>query len=110
MGSFVKGDVVVIPFPFTDLTGSKKRPAFVLADLLGDDIIVFQITSKSKADPFALSIEASDFSTGGLPVDSFIRPNKIFTADKNIILSVAGHLSESKISAAVNAVIKIVSS
>ncbi|MCL2186336.1 MAG: type II toxin-antitoxin system PemK/MazF family toxin [Treponema sp.] len=110
MGSFIKGDVVVIPFPFTDLTGNKKRPAFVLADLSGDDIIVCQITSKSKSDPFALPIEASDFSTGGLPVNSFIRPNKIFTADKNIILSVAGHLSVIKINAVVNAVINIISS
>ena len=52
MGRFVKGDVVVIPFTFTDLSGSKKRPAFVVADLPGDDIIVCQITSKAKSDPF----------------------------------------------------------
>ena len=37
MGKFVKGDVVIIPFPFTDLSTSKKRPAFVVADLSGDD-------------------------------------------------------------------------
>jgi mRNA interferase MazF len=54
MGKFVKGDIVIIPFPFTDLSNSKKRPAFVVADLTGDDIIVCQITSKSKSDPFAL--------------------------------------------------------
>jgi mRNA interferase MazF len=68
MGKFVKGDVVVIPFPFTDLSGSKKRPAFVVADLSGDDIIVCQITSKSKSDPLALPLAARDFSSGGLPV------------------------------------------
>jgi mRNA interferase MazF len=110
MGKFVKGDVVVIPFPFTDLSGSKKRPAFVVADLSGDDIIVCQITSKSKSDPFALPLAAHDFSSGGLPVDSFIRPNKIFTADKNSILSVAGHLDENKTRAAINSIITIISS
>ena len=110
MGKFVKGDVVIIPFPFSDLTGNKKRPAFVVADLPGDDLIVCQITSKSKSDPLALPVEASDFISGGLPVDSFLRPNKIFTADKNIILSVAGKLSETKIRDAVNSIIKIVSS
>ena len=109
MGQFVKGDVVVVPFPFTDLSGKKKRPAFVITDLPGDDIIVCQITSKSKSDPFALGLEASDFISGSLPVNSFIRPEKIFTADKNIILSVAGHLSEIKISDAINTIIKIVS-
>ena len=110
MGKFVKGDVVIIPFPFTDLSDSKKRPALVLADLPGDDIIVCQITSQSKSDTFALPLEASDFISGGLPVDSFIRPNKIFTADKNIILSIAGHLTETKIREAVTSVITIVSS
>jgi len=110
MGKFVKGDVVIIPFPFTDLSDSKKRPAFVVADLIGDDIIVCQITSKSKSDPLAIPLNTPDFISGSLPVDSFIRPNKIFTADKNIILSVAGHLGENKIRDALNAVITLISS
>ena len=101
---------IIIPFPFTDLSGAKKRPAFVIADLPGDDIIVCQITSKTKSDPFALPIGASDFVVDGLPVDSFIRPNKIFTADKNIILAVAGHLHETKIRDVLNSIITIISS
>ena len=109
MGKLVKGDVVIIPFPFTDLSGNKKRPAFVIADLPGDDIIVCQITSKSKVDPFALPVGASDFISGGLPIDSNIRPNKIFTADKNIILSVAGRLCKTKINEVINSVITIIS-
>jgi len=109
MGRFVKGDVVVIPFPFTDLTGNKKRPAFVVADLPGDDIIVCQITSQAKSDTFALPLGMNDFISGSLPVNSFIRPNKIFTADKNLIISTAGHLSETKIRDALNEVIAIIS-
>jgi len=109
MGKFVKGDIVIIPFPFSDLSGNKKRPAFVVADLNGDDIIVCQITSKSKYDNFALSLGTQDFISGSLPVESFIRPNKIFTADKNIIISIAGHLNEDKINDAINTVIKIIS-
>ena len=45
MGRFIKGDVVVVPFPFSDLSTSKRRPALVLADLAGDDLILCQITS-----------------------------------------------------------------
>ena len=41
---------------------------------------------------------------------AFVRPNKMFTADKNLILSVAGHLSEAKIQDAINAIISIISS
>jgi mRNA interferase MazF len=110
VGKFIKGDIVIIPFPFTDLSGSKKRPAFVVTDLSGDDIIICQITSKSKSDTFAIPICTHDFISGGLPIDSFIRPNKIFTADKNIILSVAGHLGEDKIRSVLNAIITIISS
>ncbi|MDR3020805.1 MAG: type II toxin-antitoxin system PemK/MazF family toxin [Treponema sp.] len=110
MGKFVKGDVVIIPFPFSDLSGNKRRPALVVADLAGADIIICQITSKAKFDSFALPLEAHDFASGGLPVDSFIRPNKIFTADKNIILSIAGHLAEDKLREALNSIITIISS
>ena len=42
---FLKGDVVVLPFPFSDLSQSKRRPALVAANLEGDDIILCQIGS-----------------------------------------------------------------
>ena len=44
MGAFVKGDVVVAPFPFSDLSAAKKRPALVVATLAGNDVILCQIT------------------------------------------------------------------
>jgi mRNA interferase MazF len=108
MGEFVKGDIVIIPFPFTDLSGTKRRPAFVVADLPGDDIIVCQITSKAKSDLFALTLEANDFISGSLPIDSFIRPNKIFTASKAMILSCAGHLSKMKINSVIEKIVTII--
>ena len=53
MGSFVKGSVVVLPFPFSDLSSSKRRPALVLADLQGDDLICCMITSKVQEGSFS---------------------------------------------------------
>ena len=50
MGEFVRRDVVVIPFPFSDLSKSKRRPALVLTDLSGDDILLCQITSQHSND------------------------------------------------------------
>ena len=47
MARFVKGDVVVVPFPFSNLTEAKKRPALVIAVLSGDDVILCQITSQT---------------------------------------------------------------
>lgn len=92
MEKFVKGDVVVIPFPFSDLSGSKKRPALVLADLRGDDILLCQITSRPSGDASAIELKQKNFITGALPIDSFIRPLRIFAADKEIILRKAGRI------------------
>ena len=47
MGKPVAGEVVVVPFPFSDLTQTKRRPALVLADLDGDDLILCMITSRA---------------------------------------------------------------
>jgi len=56
MARFIKGDIVVVPFPFSDLSTSKKRPALVLADLPGNDIILCQITSKLVKDVYAINL------------------------------------------------------
>ena len=86
MGKFMKGDVVVLNFPFSDLSGAKRRPALVVADITDDDIILCQITSRAKTDSYSIKLEASDFTDGNLATPSVVRPNKVFTADKNIIL------------------------
>ena len=97
MAGFIKGDVVVLPFPFSDLSGDKRRPALVLATLPGNDVILCQITSRNRNDKFTVGLSAIDFTIGGLPVESYIRPNRIFTADKNIIIKRAGTLKKEKI-------------
>jgi len=96
MEGFVKGEVVVIPFPFTDLTATKRRPALVVASLKGDDLIVCQITSKAK-DNYSIYLSDNDFSKGRLPMDSFIRPNRLFTAHKDLIERKVGSLKKNKI-------------
>ena len=96
MEKFVKGDVVVVPFPFSDLTASKRRPALVLASLDGDDLILCQITSKAHKDKYAVSLTDKDFKEGRLKVDSMIRTNRLFTADKMLILYKVGNVTDKK--------------
>lgn len=107
MGTFIKGDVVIVPFPFSDLSNSKKRPALVLANLEGDDLILSQITSQNILDSYSINIEVSDFKNGTLNKKSNVRPNKIFTADKKIVLYKIGNLSNEKINEITNKVIEI---
>ena len=107
MGRFVKGDIVIMPFPFSDLSAPKKRPAFVAASLVGDDVILCQITSRPVRDRYALAIEEKDFVTGGLNRPSNARPNRLFTADSSLILYRAGALSSPKTDMIINAIIEI---
>lgn len=107
MERFIKGDIVVIPFPFSDLSGSKKRPALVLADLQGDDIILCQITSQQTKDKYAIAIKDSDFKTGKLTAPSNIRPNRIFTADKNIIIKKVATLNKAAVNGVIQKIISI---
>ena len=93
----LKGDIVVIPFPFSDLSASRKRPALVVANLTGDDVILSQITSAAKSDQYSISLAKNDFNAGNLKMESRIRPNRLFTADKSILEYKAGTLKKEKI-------------
>lgn len=97
MGIAVVGDVVVVPFPFSDLSGAKRRPALVLAELDGDDLILCQITSVARQDGYSIPLTSADFAHGQLPRPSFIRPNRLFTADGAIVVSRVGSLSPPKL-------------
>ncbi|MGH9895586.1 MAG: type II toxin-antitoxin system PemK/MazF family toxin [bacterium] len=79
MGQPVTGEVVVLPFPQTDLNTGKRRPALVVVNLTGDDLILCQITSQASSDDYSVPVTANDFERGRLAVDSFIRPNRLFT-------------------------------
>ena len=108
MAKFIKGDVVVVPFPFSDLTNAKRRPAFVMTVLPDDDIILFQITGRDLKDELAIKLKAMDFEVGSLPVDSNIRPNRLFTADRHIILYKIGHVCQKKIDEVVKLTVDII--
>jgi mRNA interferase MazF len=80
MGAFAAGQVVIVRFPFSDLTASKLRPAVLPADAGRDDWILSQITSKSYGDAQAIPLHSVDFAHGSLRLGSFVRPGKLFTA------------------------------
>jgi mRNA interferase MazF len=105
VGKFIKGDVVVLPFPFSDLSTSKRRPALVLVDLKGNDLILCQITSKTFSDDLAVLIEVTDIENGTLNTVSNVRSNKLFTAHENIVLYKVGTLKTEKLDIVVSKII-----
>ncbi len=101
------GAVVLVRFPFSDLSASKLRPAVVLAGVDRDDWILCQITSNAYADPRAVEITDTDFASGSLMRTSYARPGKLFSASSSLVQGIAGDLKQSKLTAVVDAVITI---
>lgn len=96
MAAFVKGDVVVVPFPFSDLTNTKRRPALVVAQLTKNDLILCLITSQTTNDNYTTLIENNNFEIGSLNKTSYVKSNRVFTANERIIAYKAGRLTEEK--------------
>ncbi len=98
MARFVSGEVVVVPFPFTDLSSSKVRPAFVLASLSRGDVILCQITSQAGGHPEAIPILGEDFEPGGgLSRASFALPHRLVTANETCVRRAVGKLKPVKL-------------
>jgi mRNA interferase MazF len=109
LARFIAGDVVIIPFPFSDLTQSKRRPALIVATLQGDDLIFCQITSEqTRADSYAIALKQQHFSEGGLKQNSLIRPNRLFTGEQSIISYKVGHLHKETFDNVINKIVEII--
>ena len=92
-----KGDLILIPFPFTDLSGNKHRPALVLVAGKMDVTVVFistQLKWKEKTD-----ILLQPTKDNGLKKESLIRLSKIATIDKGLALGKIGQLDDKDIQA-----------
>lgn len=87
------GAVVLVRFPFSDLTRSKLRPAAVLADSGLGDAVLCQITSNPYADPRAIELADKAFEQGSLQRTSYARPGKLFTANERLIVQEVGMLT-----------------
>jgi mRNA interferase MazF len=90
-----KGDIVLIPFPFTDLSGLKNRPALLLVDGESDITVSFITTQLKWKEDFDVKIEPTP--TNGLKVTSLIRLSKLATIDKDLVLGELGKLSQDEL-------------
>jgi len=90
MATLAAGSVTLIPFPFSDLSQTKIRPALILADAGRGDWILCQITSKPYGDSRAVLLDGTSFATGGLQLTSYVRPGKLFTANEALMLECVG--------------------
>lgn len=101
------GSVVLVPFPFSDLSQSKLRPAVVLANAGRGDWLLCQITSNAYSDSFAVELINADFKTGALREASYARPGKVFTAHQSLFRLEVGQLNTDALTLVIDAVVRL---
>jgi mRNA interferase MazF len=104
------GTVVLIPFPFSDLSHAKLRPAVVLADSGRGDWILCQVTSNPYGDVHGIEVTNDSFDSGSLRVTSYARPGKLFTANEDLMVSQVAILNAASFKTIIDAVIDILRS
>lgn len=101
------GTIVLVPFPFSDLSQSKLRPAVVLTAAGRGDWILCQMTSNAYADTHAIVITNADLRAGGLRGTGYVRPGKLFTASRDLITAEIGQLQRARYAQIVEAVVRL---
>src|SRR6476646_6903636 len=91
-----KGDIILINFPFTDLSGSKLRPAIILAETTLDLTVCFITTQFQWQESTDIELKAS--KENGLKLSSLRRTNKIATIDRKLAIGLLGKLDQSELS------------
>jgi mRNA interferase MazF len=96
-----RGDLLLVPFPFTDLSATKRRPVLALtaADTYGD-FIALPVTSRPRAE-HGIAITETDLESGSLPAPSWIRTDRIVTLNADLVVKTFGRASERLVTKAV---------
>ncbi len=108
MGTLAAGAIVLVRFPFSDLSETKLRPAVVLADAGRDDYVLCQVTSNPYGDPRAVTIAEPSLAGGSLRVTSFARPGKLFTANNEVIEAEVATLQSASLKEIVEQVVQLI--
>jgi len=93
---FVRGDIIIIEFPYSHLKETKRRPVLILKIPHGDDIIVLQMTGSSYEKQTEVLVKREDFRQGGLKREGYVRIDKVASIEKSLIMYKAGSLRQEK--------------
>ncbi len=91
MPSYAAGDVVLLEFPFTGSTGSKRRPALILLDTGDDDVVVARVTGQLSATPQDVTLD--EWQQAGLLLPSVVRLHKVATLQRKLVDKKLGRLT-----------------
>lgn len=108
MGLFTRGEVVLLPFSYSDLSRRKIRPVLLVTDVGRGDWIVCQITSNPYAEAHPITIAHDVFLSGGLAHTSYLRPSKISTLQETEIIRSLGVLKPEMYEACRDAIVEVI--
>jgi mRNA interferase MazF len=107
---YKRGEIVLIPVPFSDLSSVKRRPVLVISNIshntTNSDMIVVAITSNLQQN--GIAIETKDLLTGELPKKSLIRYDKIYTLEQRIVIKQLGTVAESVLENVINSIKRLI--
>ena len=98
---YKQGEIVLVPFPYSDLSASKRRPALVVSNNLYNsrfpDTVVCVITSNLYKDNFSIELNDNDLQSGILPETSVIKCHKLFTIEQSRIIKKFSKIKDDKL-------------
>jgi len=108
LSAYKRGDVVIVPFPYSGAPGEKPRPALVLAAVpysSRTDYIVCVISTKNAPDPNIIPLAVADVTSGVLRKASYLRPTYLYTTGEGRISGKVGVLAAGKLNQAVQTLV-----
>lgn len=95
--TFEQGDILIVPFPFSDLSSIKQRPVLILSkssyNREAEDIVTCGITSNLRDAMHSVLIDNKDLESGSIPRASRIKVDKLFTIEKSIVKKKIGKIN-----------------
>lgn len=108
MTLYSKRDVILVPFPFSDLSYTKKRPALVLAVIPEHDEIICMMLTSSRLIDQRFDVPIINLDIAGLPKQTVARVSRLFTLDTSIINKRIGSLDITEFDSIVDKMIKLI--
>ena len=94
---YSQGDIILVPFPFTNLMAVKRRPVLILSkgeyNSKADDVITCGITSNINDSNHSVIIDNTDLIEGSIPLQSRIKVDKLFTLEQSIVIKKLGKVN-----------------
>lgn len=108
LNTYNKGDIIITSLEFSDRSKSKRRPALIIANPKGNNVIILANTSKKPRSPYGITIKQEDFSQGALAHTSYVKTNIITTLEESLLLKKVGTLRQEKIPEVEKKLVKLI--